>query len=132
MKSQGKPSLRPIFPWIINLGLLGGLAALAPWQMTASGQESPDGLCCGLTAGCAKACTPIPNGSGSYEVTNHDYYSCQSYNSSLDYCDNGKLGSAYCGTMTVWSGTGCTGNSASSPLPRYGCAGSSDFCGEGA
>ncbi len=132
MESHGKSSLRPILPWIVNLGLLGGLAAVAPWQMAASGQESPNGLCCGLTAGCGQACTPL--GSGSYKIVNQDYYSCQSYNSSADYCVSGALGSAYCGIGMVWNVPGCPSdqNPAIAEVPRYGCTGTGNFCGEGA
>jgi|GEM_PF-3775310 len=130
MESHGKSSLRPILPWIVNIGLLGGLAAVAPWQMAASGQESPNGLCCGLTPGCGKACTPV--GSGSYEIVNHDYYSCQSYNSSLDQCSGGNA-TNYCGTDEVWAVPGCPTNQPYNAvqLPAPSCS-SGNYCGEGA
>lgn len=107
-------------------------AAVAPWQMAASGQESPNGLCCGLTAGCGQACTSL--GSGSYEIMNQDHYSCQSYNSGLDNCNFGPLGSAYCGIGMAWNVPGCPSNQnpAVGEVPRNGCTGTANSCGEGA
>jgi hypothetical protein len=133
MEFHAKSSLHQAWPWVVNIGLLGGLAALAPWQRgLASGQavETPNGLCCGLTVGCGKGCTPV--GSGSYEIVNHDYYSCQSYQSSLDQCSSGNA-TNYCGTDEVWAVPGCPGDQHHSEveLPAPSCS-SGNYCGEAA